>query len=134
MIVDTVAGFSSGNTIVVNRLNRDAPSMYADSSISTGTLFINPEYRNTENGSEQVINISIGVNLVFGMPSLDSVCAIGTITICDGMIRPEIKKKYINLASFDLILPIGYAAIVAIITITSTEPAVVIKLFKNSIG
>jgi hypothetical protein len=31
--------------------------MYADSSISTGTPFINPENRNTENGREQVINM-----------------------------------------------------------------------------
>ena len=92
MTADTVAGFSNGNTTVKNRLNKDAPSMYADSSISTGTLFMNPENKNTENGSEQVINISIGVNRVFGIPSLENVCAMGTMTIWDGMIRPEIKK------------------------------------------
>ena len=80
------------------------------------------------------MNISIGVNLVFGTQSRFSVCAMGTMTIWDGMIRPEIKKKYKNLAILVLIRPIGYAAMVAKITTQNTEPAVVMILFTSSMG
>jgi len=92
MATEAVAGFSSGKTTTENLFHNEAPSICADSSISAGTLLMKPENKNTENGREQVINIITGVNLVFGMFIRLKVCAIGTITICDGMIKPEIKK------------------------------------------
>ena len=58
----------------------------------------------------------------YGVPDMDSKVFL------------EIKKKYRNFANFVLILPIGYAAIVAKTTTQNTEPAVVKTLLSSSIG
>ncbi|MPM77446.1 hypothetical protein SDC9_124449 [bioreactor metagenome] len=53
---------------------------------------MNPVYRKVENGMLQVMNMIIGVNRLLGMPIVLNTCAIGMITICPGMTKPDMNR------------------------------------------